>query len=220
MRSAAWSVYNSAHLPVLCRGRAVRPSALPGAPFGVNQRAQIVEAIGGNQPTRDQFPKRRLHLGLEPACAPHNVSKKRRSALAQKVENVPGNFTQAPRLVRVGGRVSRDRVTGAWAMGRHPVGFLANEECNGGHAGRNHPAFSGRRVIEGSGMRRQASPTDRAGQAKLVEPFGIVVRNTAAQDMPFPRAGRNFEPLQLAQYIKCGAFSLNLTSRREVLPAQ
>src|SRR5579863_7992760 len=69
-------------------------------------------------------------------------------------------------------------------------------------------------------MRRQASPAYRAGQAKLVKPLGIVVRNAPREDMPLPCIGRNFESLELPQYLQRGPFTLDLCSRSNVLPAE
>ena len=69
-------------------------------------------------------------------------------------------------------------------------------------------------------MRRQPSPADGAGKTKLVEPFGIVVGDAPAQNLPFPGIGGNLKPLQLAQHIQRRAFTLNLRPRRHMLPAQ
>ncbi len=69
-------------------------------------------------------------------------------------------------------------------------------------------------------MRRQASPADRTGKAKLVEPLGIVVGDAPPQDLPLPGIGRNLKSLQLAQHIERGPFTLDLRFRRDMLPAQ
>ena len=49
------------------------PAALPGASFGIDQRAQIVKAIRSDQPTRDQLPQCGLHLGLQAIGAAHDI---------------------------------------------------------------------------------------------------------------------------------------------------
>ena len=61
-----------------------------------------------------------------------------------------------------------------------------------------------------AGCGDKPSPTYGTGKAKLIEPFGIVIRNAAAQNVPFPGAGGNLESLQLPQHIEGGAFSLHL----------
>ena len=50
-----------------------RPLALPGAALGINQRAQIVEAIGGDQPAGNQFPQGQFRLRLSAPGAAHDV---------------------------------------------------------------------------------------------------------------------------------------------------
>ncbi len=69
-------------------------------------------------------------------------------------------------------------------------------------------------------MRRQASPADCSGEAKLIEPLGIVVGDAAGQNLPLPGVGGNFKSLKLAHDFERGALALNLSSRRHMLPAQ
>ncbi len=89
---------SSAQRPVLCRGRAVAPAALPGAAFGIDQRAQVVETIGRDEPAGDQFPQGSFDLGLEPPGAAHNVGEERRSPLPQEIQHLPRAFAQTARL--------------------------------------------------------------------------------------------------------------------------
>src|SRR5947207_14887218 len=69
-------------------------------------------------------------------------------------------------------------------------------------------------------MWRQPPPSNCASQTKLVKSFEIVIGNTLREDMPLPRIGWNFEPLQLPYDFESRAFALHLRSRRNVLPAQ
>ena len=69
-------------------------------------------------------------------------------------------------------------------------------------------------------MRREAAPADGAGEAKIVEDFGIVVRDAARQDLRFPGVRRSFEALQLLQNFERAVFAEKARVRREVLPAQ
>ena len=69
-------------------------------------------------------------------------------------------------------------------------------------------------------MRRQASPTNRAGEAKLIKPLGIIIGNAMREYVTLPGVGGNFKSLQLTNDLKRSAFTLQLGSRRDVLPAQ
>ena len=90
----------------------------------------------------------------------------------------------------------------------HPVGFLAHEECDRGHAGWNHPAFSSSRILKRRRMGRQAAPAHSSRQAKLIKPLGIIVRNAPAQNLPLPGIGGDFKSLQLSQHIERRALAL------------
>ena len=69
-------------------------------------------------------------------------------------------------------------------------------------------------------MRGEASPSNCAGQAELIEPLGIVVSDTPGEHLALPCVGGNFESLELAEDFKRGTFALQLRSRRDMLPAQ
>ena len=69
-------------------------------------------------------------------------------------------------------------------------------------------------------MRGQPSPAHRSGQAKLVEPLGIVVGDATRQHLTLPRVSWNFESLQLAKNFQRRALALNLRSGRDMLPTQ
>ena len=88
-------------------------------------------------------------------------------------------------------------------MGSHPIRIFAHEECNGRDARRNYspPVLAILVGFEGRGMRRQAAPSHHACQAKLIEVRRIVVRDSAREHKPFPRARRNFKALQLPDYF-------------------
>src|SRR5208337_5696097 len=57
-------------------------------------------------------------------------------------------------------------------------------------------------------------------QAQLIEVRRIVVRDSAAEHKAFPRARRNFKPLQLANDFERPMFAPYLCTRSQVLPAQ
>ena len=67
-------------------------------------------------------------------------------------------------------------------------------------------------------MRRQPSPADYAGQAKLVQPLGVVIRDASGKDLPLPGIRRNFKSLQLTKDVEQGALALDLGSGRDMLP--
>src|SRR5215470_10562478 len=66
----------------------------------------------------------------------------------------------------------------------------------------------------------EASPTDRTGQAELIEPLGIVIGDTPCEDLPLPCVGGNFESLELSEDFERGTLTLRLRSRGDMLPAQ
>src|SRR5215469_4863401 len=69
-------------------------------------------------------------------------------------------------------------------------------------------------------MRGQTSPAHGAGEEKLIEPLGIVVRYAPAQYLPLPGIGGNFKTLQLPQHLKRCALASDLGPGRDMLPAQ
>ena len=69
-------------------------------------------------------------------------------------------------------------------------------------------------------MGRESSPTHRAGETKLIQPFGIVIDDAASQHLPLPCICRNLEPLQLPKHFERAALSRDLRSWSNVLPLQ
>ena len=79
---------------------------------------------------------------------------------------------------------------------------------------------SSTRGFKRGGMRRQAAPSDRAGEAQLIEVRGIVVGDSAREHKPLPRARRNFKSLQLADHFERSVLAPHLRAGSDVLPAQ
>ena len=69
-------------------------------------------------------------------------------------------------------------------------------------------------------MRREATPTDRTVQAELVEISGIVIADTAGENVTLPRVGGKFKSLQLAKDFEESAFAPGFGAGRDVLPTQ
>src|SRR5712691_7288655 len=69
-------------------------------------------------------------------------------------------------------------------------------------------------------MGRQAAPADRSGETKLVEQFGLVVRDAAREDLALPGICGGLEALQLLQSFQQAAFAQELRAWRQVLPAE
>src|SRR6266446_6668279 len=69
-------------------------------------------------------------------------------------------------------------------------------------------------------MRREAPPADRAGEAELVEIFGVVVGDTARKDLALPGICRLFKSLQLTQSFEQPTLTQQLGAWRDVLPAE
>src|SRR5207237_10425643 len=101
---------------------------------------------------------------------------------------------------------------------RHPVGIVANKECDRGYAGVNYAPLAGGRILQRRGMRRQPSPTHCPSQAKLVEDLRIVIRYAPAQCLAFPCVRRNFKTLELPENFEGATFPQDLRSWGKVLP--
>src|SRR5260370_38414302 len=69
-------------------------------------------------------------------------------------------------------------------------------------------------------MRREAPPADRAGEAELVEVFGVVVGDTARKDLALPGICRRFKSLQLTQSFEQPTLTQQLGGWRDVLPTE
>src|ERR1700756_2092181 len=106
------------------RGTAV---AVPGASLWVDQRAQIIEAIGGQQARRHQFPESGFHFRLQLARAAHNIGEEGSAPLPQELKHGSGIGAQAGSL-SIAGLAPRN----------HPLRFVAREKRNRRHAARHH----------------------------------------------------------------------------------
>ena len=113
-------------------------------------------------------------------------------------------------FLRVAFRVARN----------HPVRIFANEKCQRRDARRDHAANRIARFAERRRMRREAPPADRAGEAKIIENFGIVIGNAAREDLRFPGIRGRFEALKLLEDFERAVFAEQPRIRRHVLPAQ
>src|SRR5580658_7934965 len=69
-------------------------------------------------------------------------------------------------------------------------------------------------------MRREAAPSDCAGEAQPIQNLRIVVGHAAAKNVPLPRICGRLESLELAQNFQHAALAEGLRSGREVLPAK
>src|SRR6266436_7598086 len=69
-------------------------------------------------------------------------------------------------------------------------------------------------------MRREAPPADRAGEAELVEVFGVVVGNATRKHVAFPGICRRLKSLQLTQSFEQATLAQQLGAWRDVLPAE
>ncbi len=69
-------------------------------------------------------------------------------------------------------------------------------------------------------MRREASPSDGAGETKLIEDFRVVVRDAAGENLAFPGVGRSLIALELAQSFERATLAEKLCGRSDMLPAK
>ena len=82
-------------------------TALAGAAFGIDERAQIVETVGGDHSGRDQFPQRSFDFSFQFAGAADDVGEERSAALAQKFQYLPRAVAQAAGFRLVASRIVR-----------------------------------------------------------------------------------------------------------------
>src|SRR4051812_33750121 len=69
-------------------------------------------------------------------------------------------------------------------------------------------------------MRRQAAPSDGAGERELVEELRVVVAHAAREYLALPCVGRDLEALHLAERFQRAALAQELRAVRDVLPAE
>ena len=100
-------------------------ATVAGAALRVDQRAEIVEAVGGDDAAGDELPKGGFDFGFQAARAANDVGEEGSAGLAEKFEDVESGGTQAAGAVFSGVSVFR----------RHPIGVVANEEGDGRDAG-------------------------------------------------------------------------------------
>src|SRR5262249_39073209 len=155
--------------------------ALSRTPFGIDQSAQIVESVGGHDSGCNQLPESRFNFCFQFVAPTDDVSKERRSALLQELQNLLGSIAQAARF----------RLLRRGIVRRHPVGFLAHEKGDRRHAGRDHAPLACGSILERCWMRRKPAPADGSGKTKFIEPLGIVVSDAASQNMPLPGVSWN-----------------------------
>src|SRR5258706_90985 len=111
-------------------------------------------------------------------------------------------------------------------MGSQPVGIFTDKNRNRRDPSRNYPppAFSAvliaSRCFQSRRMWRQPPPPDHSRQTQLIEVRRIVVRDSACQHKPLPRARRNLKSLQLANHFQRPVLAPNLRTRSNMLPAQ
>ena len=89
-------------------GTRAAPAALSGAPFGIDQGAQVVEAVGRDHSSRHQFPERGFDFGLQLVRAADDVGEKRSSALAQEIQHLPRALAQTAGFGLLGGGIDAE----------------------------------------------------------------------------------------------------------------
>ena len=62
-------------------------ASLPRAPFGIDERAQIVESVSGDQACRHKLPQSGFDFRLQFATPTNNVGEERCPPLPQKIEH-------------------------------------------------------------------------------------------------------------------------------------
>ena len=180
-----------------------RPS--PRRRFGIDQRAQILEAIGGDQSAPQSVPT--AHLPLRSAAV--------RVARTRSAKN------EAPRLVSASalpGRHAKGRSVSAFAARRidQPVGILAQEKRDRRDA--RGPTRRGCSLNAGCGERRAHTTSPERHSSSRYS--GLVIRDAARQEHPAPRPTPESQALQLADNLQRAVGAVKLRARRHVLPAR
>ena len=89
----------------------------------------------------------------------------------------------------------------------HPVGVIAHKKSDGSDAAGDDAAAALSALVQHRGMRRQAAPSHRSSQTKIVQGSRIIVGNAPLENLAFPGICRRFVALQLAQDVQHSAFS-------------
>ena len=180
---------------------------------GIHQSAELVEAVGRGEAGSSEFPEGAG--GLLPGEAGE--------ALEVGGEAGPA-LARSARIARASGESAGGEellVDGLLGEGvGQPVGGFADVEGDGRGVGGDDAA--GRRAIANSpgGVRRDAPPANRAGEAELVEPSRIVVCDAGGQQGALPLDRRGFEAFELVEGFQDALFAGELRLWGEMLPAE
>ena len=178
------------------------PPAFSAAALGIDQRAHIFETVSGDEPRGDQFPQAVLDFAGQASGGAHQFIEEGRSMRFERHEHIARGMREKRQLIR--------------GRRQQPIGVFSQEQRQGCDArGPDATAAFGLK----RGMRRKPAPHNFSGQAQAVEQFGIVIGDAARQHVRFPSRRRNLVTLQLAQDLEQSVGSMQLRSRREMLPA-
>lgn len=177
-------------------------TAFTATPFGIDEGAEIFEAVGGDESGGDQFPESVLDFAREAADGADDVGEEAGSELFEGGKHVAGGVGEVD-CARHGRR-------------HEPGGVFTEEEGDGSDAsGADVPGVS---LFEG-GVRGDAAPHELAGEAEAIDEFGVVGLDAAGEDLALPGRGGDLVALQLANDLE-GAFDApELSAGRGVLPA-
>ena len=151
--------------------------------FRIDQRAQVLEPVGGHEARRGKLPKRIFDNARELARVGNHVSQKRRASAAQGLEHLAGGARQPlfpVRRLAVCGRARSRSI-------EQPRRVLPQEQGDRRRPRRPHPpgvvALPSVLIFKG-GMRRQASPDDLTRNAQLIEQLRRFQAGAAARRLP------------------------------------
>ena len=160
----------------------------------MQQRADRVEAVGGDESAGDPVPQALLDLGGQAMRDGLKLGVKLRATRTQGIEHLPSG---------AGGGLGRHRVA---AVGlQQPRHILAQHEGDrrpaGGRLAGAMRLAGGRIVGVGGGFdHRQPTPHDLTRQAEIVQPLGPIGLGPLGQQ-PLPVARRPLEALQLLDHL-------------------
>src|SRR5437870_4570612 len=99
-------------------------ASLSGTAFRIDERTQVIEAVGGDYAAGYQLPQSSFNFGFQFSGCANDIGKKRRAPLPQVFKHLARDRAESLRLCDGGVR-------------SHPVGFVANKKRDGRDAGGN-----------------------------------------------------------------------------------
>ena len=188
------------------RGRSADAARMFGgrkAPLRIDERPQVLEAVGRHQARGCQLPERIFDNARQQTRVSHDIGEKRRAATIQRLEHLarsPGQSLISPgprEAVGATAALSRRSSRGtagakAAASSSHEASSRRKSATGADRVGRTRlarPALPRSLIVERR-MRREPAPHDFAGKTQLIEQLGRVLSDYAAAAPRLPTPPR------------------------------